>query len=57
MASLQYVGIDTSLCTNQSAEQPDPVDSDDNKPPDDRLSDDCDDDVQLDNGVDVRNSQ
>ena len=57
MASLQYVGIDTSLYTNQSAEQPDPVDSDDNKPPDDRLSDDCDDDVQLDNAVDVRNSQ
>ena len=52
MATLQYVGIDTSLYTNQTAVQPDLLDSDDNRPPDDRLPDDCDDDVQLD-GVDV----
>ena len=53
MATLQYVGIDTSLYTSQTAVQPDLLDSDDNRPPDDRLLDDCDDDVQLDDGVDV----
>ena len=46
------MGIDISLYTSQTTAQPD-LDSDDNRPPDDRLPDNCDDDVQLDDGVDV----
>ena len=56
MATLQYVGIDTSLYTSQTAVPPDSLDSDDNISPEDRLSNDCDNDesiVQLDDGVDV----
>ena len=56
MATLQYVGIDTSLYTSQTAVPPDSLDSDDNRSPEDRLSNDCDNDesiVQLDDGVDV----
>ena len=56
MATLQYVGIDTSLYTSQTAVPPDSLDSDDNRSPEDRVSNDCDNDesiVQLDDGVDV----
>ena len=52
MATLQYVGIDTSLYTTQSA-VPDPQDCDE-----DGLADDYDDGpIQFYDGVDVRNSQ
>ena len=48
MATLQYVGIDTSLYTTQSA-VPDPQDCDE-----DGLADDCDDEpIQFYDGVDV----
>ena len=57
MATLQYVWIDTSLYTSQTAVQSDVLDSDDNRPPDNRLPDDCDDDVQLDDDVRRCNSQ
>ena len=49
MATLQYVGIDTSLYTSQYAVQSDPQDSDEDRPPDD-----CDDKlIQFHDGVDV----
>ena len=47
MATLQYVGIDTSLYTSQTAVPPDSLDSDDNRSPEDRLFNDCDNDEPL----------
>ena len=44
MATLQRVGIDTSLYASQTAVQSDPQNSDDNRLPDDRPPDDCDED-------------
>ena len=49
MATLQYVGINTSLYTSQSAVQPDPQDSDEDGSPDDY----DDEPIQFHNGIDV----
>jgi len=57
MATLQCVGIDTSLYASQTAVQSDPQNSDDNRFPDDRPPDDCDEDdesiADLGDSVDV----
>ena len=44
MATLQYVGIDTSFYANHTTAQYDPQNFDDNRLPDDRPADDCDED-------------
>ena len=57
MATLECVGIDTSLYASQTAVQSDPQNSDDNRLPDDRPSNDCDEDhesiADLGNSVDI----